>query len=234
VQIFAGATNTSSAGSFDDGASLNANVIVTYTGLVIRGGSGFDIIENDAKSGIVKVGNGNLDTVVLGESDAKAMLGNGTSDIVAVGHSNLGTNEAAGSATGDKVTFANPAAAELIVDSGAEVGLFFVPTDFGLTKVVNAADGMKIAFNNIITSSTIVDETAAVASSMTLTAAEIAAVNAMGSAGVAYFSFQGNEYFVATNHVETTVSSDDAIVKLVGVTDIHHAVNAAGLVTLHI
>jgi hypothetical protein len=69
---------------------------------------------------------------------------------------------------------------------------------------------------------------------MNLTAADNAAVKAMGSAGVAYFSFQGNEYFVATNHTEMTVSSDDAIVKLVGVTDIHHAANIAGFVTLHV
>jgi hypothetical protein len=65
VDISAGATNTSSAGSFDDGASPNANVTVTYTGLVIRGGSGLDALENDAKNGIVTVGNGD-DIVILG------------------------------------------------------------------------------------------------------------------------------------------------------------------------
>jgi hypothetical protein len=53
VFIFAGATNTSGAGSFENGASLNANVTVTYTGLEIKGGSGVDFIENDAKNGIV-------------------------------------------------------------------------------------------------------------------------------------------------------------------------------------
>jgi hypothetical protein len=56
----------------------------------------------------------------------------------------------------------------------------------------------------------------------------------MGSAGVAYFSFQGNEYFVATNHAEAAVGADDAIVKLVGVTDMHHAINVSGSVTLYI
>ena len=50
VTIAAGATNTSGAGSFDNGASLNANVTITYTGLTIKGGSGNDVIENDAKS----------------------------------------------------------------------------------------------------------------------------------------------------------------------------------------
>ena len=36
VDILAGATNTRSAGSFDDGAILNANITVTYTGLRSR------------------------------------------------------------------------------------------------------------------------------------------------------------------------------------------------------
>ena len=70
------------------------------------------------------------------------------------------------------------------------------------------------------------------ASATTLTAAENEAVNAMGGSGVAYFSFHGNEYFIATNNAETAVSSHDAIVELVGVTDIHHAANNFGLVTL--
>jgi hypothetical protein len=29
----------------------------------------------------------------------------------------------------------------------------------------------------------------------------------MGRAGVAYFSFQGNEYFIATNHKEAVATS---------------------------
>jgi hypothetical protein len=43
------------------------------------------------------------------------------------------------------------------------------------------------------------------------------------SNGVAYFNCKGNEYLIATNNAETTVSANDAIVELVGVTDIHHA-----------
>ena len=72
------------------------------------------------------------------------------------------------------------------------------------------------------------------ASATSLTAAENAAVAALGSPGVAYFSFHGNEYFIAMNSTEMAVSSNDAIVELVGVTDIHHAANAFGLVTLHV
>ena len=109
VTILAGATNTSGAGNFDNGASLNANVTITYTGLTIKGGSGNDVIENDAKNGIVIDGNGN-DTVILGGAGAKATLGTGT-DEVFVGHSHLGTNETAGSALGDNVTFGNAATA---------------------------------------------------------------------------------------------------------------------------
>jgi hypothetical protein len=91
VEIAAGATNTSGAGSFANGASLNANITITYTGLTIKGGSGNDGIENDAKNGIVTDGNGN-DSVELGGAGAKATLGTGT-DRAIVGLSGLGTNE---------------------------------------------------------------------------------------------------------------------------------------------
>jgi hypothetical protein len=38
----------------------------------------------------------------------------------------------------------------------------------------------------------------------------------------------------ATNNVETVVSANDAIVELVGITNIHHAINSSGFVTLHV
>jgi hypothetical protein len=53
VEIEAGATNTTGAGQFENGGSLPANVAISYTGLTIQGGSGNDLIENDAKNGIV-------------------------------------------------------------------------------------------------------------------------------------------------------------------------------------
>jgi hypothetical protein len=232
VKIAAGATNTSGAGNFASGASLNANITITYTGLTIKGGSGNDVIENDAKKGIVIDGNGD-DSVELGGAGAKSTLGTGT-DRVFVGTSNLGTNETAGSALGDKVTFGNAATATLTVGVGAEVGSTVNNASSDLTRVVNAADGMIVDFTKSTNSGIIIDETAAVASATNLTAAENAAVAALGSPGVAYFSFHGNEYFIAVKSTEMAVSSDDAIVKLVGITDIHHAINSFGLVTLHV
>jgi len=92
---------------------------------------------------------------------------------------------------------------------------------------------MQINFHAVTSLSAITDETAAVASATSLTQAENDAV-ALAPAGVVYFSFQGNEYFIATNNVEGAVSANDAIVKLVGVTDIHHATNSGGFVTLHV
>ena len=235
VEIEAGATNTTGAGQFENGGSLPANVAISYTGLTIQGGSGNDLIENDAKNGIVTDGNGK-DIVELGGAGAKATLGNGPGDRVAVGLSNLGTNEAAGSALGDSVKFGNAATAELFVYPGAEAGSTAGTKSIGLTKVLNAADGMEINFGNVTTSHFIFDatNTPAVASATSLAAAENAAVNAFGSSGVVYFSFHGNEYFIATGNAEAAVSSSDAIVKLVGVTDIHHAANNFGLVTLHV
>ena len=139
VQIFAGATNTSGAGHFDNGASLNPNITITYTGLKIKGGSGNDFIENDAKNGIVHDGNG-PDLVLLGGAGAKATLGTGTGDLVNVGSSNLGTNEAAGATLGDSVTFGVAATAELVIGKGAEAGSTAGTASIGQTKVVNAAD----------------------------------------------------------------------------------------------
>jgi hypothetical protein len=149
--------------------------------------------------------------------------------------SNIGTNEAAGNGLGDSVKFGAAATAALVVGIGAEAGSTAGTASIGLTKVLSAAAGMTINFGAITFSSNIVDETAAVSSPTSLTAAEDAAVKALGSAGVAYFTFGKNEYFIATNNnMQTTVSSNDAIVKLVGITDIHHAANSLGLVTLHV
>jgi hypothetical protein len=230
VDIIAGATNTSGAGPFHDGTILNPNITITYDGLTIKGGSGNDIIDNDAKDGIVHDGNG-TDTVILGGASAKATLGTGTGDKVFVGTSLLGT-EAAGVALGDSVTFGAAPTALVIVRTGAEAGSTAGTESIGKTKVHDAAAGMNIDFTNITKFSNIVDETAAVASKATLTAAENAAVDALGVPGVAYFKYEGNEYFIATNNEETAVSAGDAIVKLVGVTDIHDATNHLGLVKL--
>jgi hypothetical protein len=89
LEIAAGATNTSGAVNFSNGESLNANVTITYTGLTIKGGSGRDLIDNDAKNGIVTDGNSNGDEVILGGAGAKATLGNGTFDGAVVGFSKL-------------------------------------------------------------------------------------------------------------------------------------------------
>jgi hypothetical protein len=207
VNIEAGATNTSSDGQFLNNASLNANVTITYTGLTIKGGSGTDGIENDAKKGIVTDGNGSGDFVILGGAGATAVVGTGATDQVDVGKSFIGTHETAGSALGDKVTFGAAATALLVVGTGAEAGSTAGTASIGLTKVVKAADGMQIDFTAVTTSHFIADETAAVASATNLTAAENAAVNALGGAGVAYFSFNGNEYFIATDNAEAAISS---------------------------
>jgi hypothetical protein len=238
VEILAGATNTSSDGQFLNGAFLNSNVTITYTGLTIKGGSGNgDFIDNDAKNGIVTDGNGSFDHVDLGGSGAKATLGHGANDEVIVGFSylKLSTLEPPGTALGDKVTFGTPATAELFVDSGAEAGSTAGTTSIGLTKVLTAADDMRINFSAITTSQFIADETTAVTSAKTLAAAENAAVNAFGGAGVAYFDYKGNEYFIATTSAEAAVSSGDAIVELVGITKFHNATNdGVGVVTLHV
>jgi hypothetical protein len=230
VGIFAGATNTSADGTFDNGGSLNSNITITYTGLTIKGGSGRDFIENDAKNGIVTDGNGNDDEVILGGGGANATLGNGTGDMVVVG---VRGSETMGNALGDTVKFGSAATAALVINPGAEAGSTAGTLHIGLTKVLSATDGMKIDFTVITKSNTIADETAAVASATTLTAAENAAVAALSSPGVAFFNYKGSEYFIAATNTETAISSQDAIVKLVGVVDLH-ATNSLGVVTLHV
>jgi hypothetical protein len=134
-------------------------------------------------------------------------------------------------ALGDSVNFGLAATAGLVVGTGAEAGSTAGTTNIGRTNVVNSAAGMKIDFTAITTFSTIADETAAVASSATLATAENAAVDAPKGPGVAFFNYKGNEYFIATSNTETAVSSNDAIVKLVGVVDLH-ATNNSGEVQL--
>jgi hypothetical protein len=159
-------------------------------------------------------------------------MGTGTGDVVAVGFSHLGTNETPGSGLGDSVKFGFANTALLFVGKGAEAGLTAGTTSIGLTKVLDAAVGMEINILAITGSNNIVDETTVVASSKSLTAAENAAVAAMASPGVAYFSFHGNEYFILTDNNEAAVSSHDAVVELVGITNIHHATNSGLVVTL--
>jgi hypothetical protein len=233
VMIGAGAT-TVGGYFFADGESLNANVTITYTGLTIKGGSGSDNIENDAKNGVVTDGNGSNDEVTLGAGGAKATLGTGAYDNVAIGESRMGPNniEAAGSALGDTVTFGAASTAELVVGNGAEAGSTASTASIGLTKVVGAAAGMKIDFSLITSSSNIQDETAAVSGAKSLNAAENMAVDLLPANGVVYFNYNGSEYFIATDQSETVVNSHNAIVKLVGVVDLS-ATNASGVVTLH-
>jgi hypothetical protein len=247
VTIYAGATNTSGEGAFDNGASLNADITITYTGLKIKGGSGNDLIENDAKNGVVHDGNG-TDTVILGGPGAKATLGNGTGDVVYVGLSSLGTNEAPGSALGDSVQFGNAPAATLIIEPAAEAGSTAGTTSVGLTKVIDAIAGMNTAeagmtidFTQITTSTYLLylgylggagNFPSTYPLATTLTAAENEAVAALDGPGIALFLYGNGEYLIATNNTETAVSSNDAVVKLVGVYDLH-ANNAGGVVTLY-
>ena len=163
VTIFAGATNTPSEGSFVAPLFLSLNLKVTYTGLTIEGGSGNDFIENDAKNGIVTDGNHATDFVILGGAGATATLGTGIGDVVFVGYSELGTNEAAGNALGDKVTFGAAATALLVVDEGAEAGSTAGTTNIGQTKVHDVAAGLEINFINITTSSNVFGANTAVA-----------------------------------------------------------------------
>ena len=55
----------------------------------MKGGSGTDFIENDAKNGVVIDGSGHQDVVLPCGAGAKATLGIGAGNMVAVGLSGL-------------------------------------------------------------------------------------------------------------------------------------------------
>ena len=96
VTIFAGATNTNGTGNFQNGGSLNPNVTITYTGLTIKGGSGSDAIENDAKLGIITDGNGN---------DAKLFVGIGAEAGSTAGTASIGLTKVLNATDGMKIDF---------------------------------------------------------------------------------------------------------------------------------
>lgn len=235
VFINAGATNTSSGGTFLNGASVNSNITITYTGLTIKGGSGTDFIENNANNGIVIDGNGTGDFDHLGGSGATAILGNGSGDSVVLGGSGEtailgnGANDGAsvgedtGVALGDTVTFAAANSATLVLGQGAAVGLTAGTTNIGQTTVIGAQPGMTIVPDTLFNSPLVVNEQAAVASATSLSQAENAAAHALGAKGVAYFTMGANTYVIDVSATEAAVSANDYVVELVGVpvTGIH-------------
>jgi hypothetical protein len=208
---------------------------VSYNGLMIDGGSGNrEVLYNGANGGVTLGGNGDGDTIWLGGSGASGILGTGASDLAYVGSSAYaapltpGGPEAAGAALGDTVTFGAGATATLkIYEGGKWDGATYVgdnPSNgVGETIVVGAAPGLKIDFSGIVsTSGTVQNQQFTTAAAPNLTTAENDAVAALGAAGVAYFTFGGNEYLVAAHATEAGVSLGDAIVQL-------HAVNFTGL-----
>ena len=238
------ALNTINASATTDGVSIYAGNTtrdfsgfdVSYKGLRLEGGSGNgDILYNGANCGVVTDGSGKADAVWLGGSNASGSLGTGASDVAEIGDSAYATAvtpigpDAPGSALGNLVTFGAGATAEIIIGAGAEWdGLTYVGNNvnngIGQTTVVGAVaaggttPGTLIDLSHIVGASTNIVNAHGVTAGMTdLTAAENAAVSAVGGVGVAYFTFGGNEYLVAAHALEPWVSVGDAVVALHGV-----------------
>jgi hypothetical protein len=224
VTVYAGNTTL-------DGSGLE----VSYNGLMIDGGSGNrEALYNGANGGVTLSGNGDSDSIWLGGSGAIGILGTGASDLAFVGSSayatalTAGGPEVAGAALGDTVTFGAGATAILkIYEGGKWDGATYIggnPSNgIGETIVVGAVQGFKIDLTGIVgTSGTVQNQQFAIAGAPNLTTAENEAAAALGAAGVAYFSFGGNEYLVAAHATEAGVSLGDAVVQL-------HAVTFTGL-----
>jgi hypothetical protein len=224
VAIYAGNTTL-------DGSGFE----VSYNGLMIQGGSGNrDVLYNGANVGVTLGGNGDSDTIWLGGSGAIGILGTGASDVAYVGSSGYATAltpggpEIAGAALGDTATFGAGATATLkIYEGGKWDGATYVGGNpgngIGETIVVGAVPGLKIDLSGIFgASETVHNQQTSTAGAPNLTTAENDAVAALGTAGVAYFTFGGNEYLVAAHATEAGVSLGDAVVQL-------HAVTFTGL-----
>ena len=208
---------------------------VSYNGLMIRGGSGNrDVLYNGANSGVTFDGNGSNDAVSLGGCGASGTLGTGASDLANVGSSAYATGvtpagpEVPGAALGDTVTFGAGATATLKIYEGGEWdnATYFggnLTKGIGETIVDGAVAGLKIDLSGIVgASGTIQNQQFAIAGAPNLTTAENDAVVRLGTVGVAYFTFAGNEYLVAAHATAAGVSLGDAVVEL-------HAVNFIGL-----
>ena len=224
VTVYAGNTTLDDSG-----------VEVSYNGLMIDGGSGDrEVLYNGANGGVTLGGNGNSDTVWLGGSCAIGILGTGASDLAYVGSSAYvaaltpGGPEVPGVALGDTVTFGAGATATLkIYEGGKWDGATYVGGNpgngIGETIVVGAVPGLKVDLSAIVgTSGTVQNQQFAIAGAPNLTMAENDAVAALGTVGVAFFTFGGNEYLVAAHAAEAEVSLGDAVLQL-------HAVNFTGL-----
>lgn len=107
------------------------------------------------------------------------------------------------------------------VDGAAATGVTLAGSEF--VNVFGATNGTTLDFSAITTSNHIVNEDGVAAAAASLFAAENAAVAALGGPGVAWFSYHGDEYFVATNQAETHIHAGDAVARLV---DAGHASGA--------
>ena len=209
---------------------------VSYKGLQLDGGSGpNDVLYSGATDGVTIELNGQADRVWLGGSNASGVLGTGAADVAVVGNSAYATAvtpsgpEAPGSALGDSVTFKAGATAKIVISGGAEWdGATYVggnPNNgVGQTTVVGAVaagattPGTLIDLSHIVGAITnIHNAQTSIVGASNLTAAENAAVAALGGVGVAYFTYGSNEFLVAAHAFEGAVSFTDAVVELLGV-----------------
>jgi hypothetical protein len=196
------------------------SAFATYTGLVIKGGTGADNITNNAASGVVIEQNHAGDVITLGGKAASGTFGTGANDI--------------GTANGvnDSFTFGAGATGQVVIGAGADVATVATPEQ---TNVTGALAGFKIDLHlQAGAVNTITNETVAVVSSgaTSVVGAEDAAINAWHAQGEVYFTFGGDEYVVGIHTAETSISAGDAVVHLVGVS-FTGLTAAAGVVTLH-
>ena len=194
---------TITAGS-DDALANNSAVSTVFDGLTITGGSGADVLRNDAKGGVVNGGAGD-DTIRLSAaataSGVKSSANGGDGDDTLIVAAAVSTTLTGGAG---KDTF----------DATAAYGSGVVTT---VTDFVLGTDTIKITGSNSLEKATTTSGTYD---------ALLAAADTQASSKAVWFQFDGNTYIVG----DTSSDSADVVVKLVGLFNLTSATATTGLI----
>ncbi len=194
---------TITAGS-DDELANNTAVSTVFDGLTITGGSGADVLRNDAKGGVVNGGAGNDSITLTAAATAagvKSTANGGDGDDTITVNGQVSTTLTGGAG---KDTF----------DLTAAYGSGVVTT---ITDYVLGTDTVKVTGSNSLAKATTTSGTYD---------ALLTAASTQTSDSAVWFQFDGNTFIVA----DTSSDAADVVVKLVGLFNLTSATAVTGLI----
>jgi hypothetical protein len=199
-----------------------------YDGLTIKGGSGSDMIRNDAKAGVTTGGDG-ADWLVVNGSLGTADGGAGNDTLVAMFGSRATLTGGAGANTFD-VSAAKQGATTTLRDADANVA----STDTINATVITdfkAGDTLKVAATSAGSAVMVAGNAAVTASNAQSVWAAIDAVleaSAVGTDVTTWFNFGGDTYIVTESGSGDGFTNGDIVVRLTGL----HTLTAAAAPTV--